>query len=186
MKRISFVSLAASGLMLAALVPSLSQASDGVVNFSGSITDVTCNINGKAPGENNITNVELGRISPASFTAIGTASAFVPFQLQLSGALCANDTKVSIDFDQVSNVDPVSGNLNLIGTAPATGVQIQIFNNDATGKKIPLGQAEASPQVATVAGNTATLKYKASYISTATTVTPGSGISYARYTLSYQ
>ncbi|HEK1766260.1 TPA: type 1 fimbrial protein [Pseudomonas putida] len=178
--------LAVSGLLCAAAVPSISHATDGVINFSGSITDVTCDINGKAPGEGNITNVELGRIAPDTFKTIGSQSPFVPFKLQLSGAQCTNDAKVSVDFDQVSNIDPVTGNLKLIGSAPASGVQIQIFNDVTGGTKIALGQSETTPQVAVIKGNTATLSYKASYVSTATAVTPGSGISFVRYTLAYQ
>ncbi|AIS14428.1 fimbrial subunit CupB1 [Pseudomonas chlororaphis subsp. aurantiaca] len=186
MKRTSLLSLATSSLMLAALVPSLSHATDGVVNFSGSITDVTCDINGQAPGENNITNVDLGRISPSVFKAIGDASPFQKFALVLSGAQCANGAKVVVDFDQVQNVDPVSGNLKLIGAAPATGVQIQIYNDAGSSAKVPLGQAEASPQQATVANNTATLKFKANYVATAASVGAGSGNSFVRYTLSYK
>ena len=79
------------------------------------------------------------------------------------------------------------GNLKLIGAAPATGVQIQVFNdNVAAGTKIPLGQSEATPQVATVAANTATLKFKANYVATAASVGAGSGNSFVRYTLSYK
>ncbi|WPO48181.1 fimbrial protein [Pseudomonas sp. S1Bt23] len=186
MKRVFLKTLAVSGLAIAAVTPSLSFATDGVINFSGSITDVTCDINGKAPGEGNITNVDLGRIPPSKFVSVGAASAFVPFKLQLSGAQCTNKAKVAIAFEQIGNIDPVTGNLQLIGTAPAQGVQIQIYNDMKDGKKIPLGQAESAPQVAEVVGNTATLSYKASYVSTAATVTAGSGISYVRYTLSYQ
>jgi len=188
MKRVFLKTLAASSLVIVALAPSLSFATDGVINFSGSITDVTCDINGKAPGEGNITNVDLGRFAPSKFATVGTASDFVPFKLQLSGANCTNKAKVAIDFEQVGNIDPVTGNLKLIGSAPAQGVQIQIYNDTKDGKKILLGQAEAAPQQAIVAGNTATLSYKASYVSTAPLagVTAGSGISYVRYTLSYQ
>lgn len=186
MKKVVIKALAVSGLAIVAISPSLSFATDGVVNFSGSITDVTCDINGKAPGEGNITNVDLGRNAPATFASIGAASTFVPFKLQLSGAQCTDKAKVAIDFEQVGNIDPVTGNLKLIGSAPAQGVQIQIYNDTKDGKKIALGQAETAPQVATIAGNTATLSYKASYVATAATVTAGSGISYVRYTLSYQ
>ncbi|MFC6299292.1 type 1 fimbrial protein [Pseudomonas sp. CCM 7893] len=186
MKRVILKTLAASGLAIVAVTPCLSFATDGVINFSGSITDVTCDINGKAPGEGNITNVDLGRTTPATFVSVGTASTFVPFKLQLSGSQCTNKAKVAIDFEQIGNIDPVTGNLKLIGSAPAQGVQIQIYNDTKDGKKILLGQAETAPQVATIAGNTATLSYKASYVSTAAAVTAGSGISYVRYTLSYQ
>lgn len=178
----------ASGSLLLLMAPSLSYAFDGVVNFSGSITAVTCDINGRSPGDDNVTNVDLGKVTPGALAGLNTASTFVPFKLQLSGAGCAEDSKVSIAFDQVGNVDPVTGNLKLTGTSPATGVQIQVFNDTTGGKKIPLGQAESLPQVATVDENgKATLSYKASYVSTvATGVTAGSGISFVRYSLSYQ
>lgn len=186
MKIISLKKYMAAGSLLILMTPSLSYAADGVVNFSGSISDVTCDINGKGPGEGNVTNVELGKFAPSRFVSIGTPSDFVPFKLQLSGASCKNDSKVSIAFDQVGNVDSSTGNLKLTGTSSATGIQIQVFNDTEGGTKIPLGQAETAPQVATIEDNKATLAYKASYISTATNVTPGSAISFVRYTLSYQ
>ncbi|MFB0705834.1 fimbrial protein [Pseudomonas protegens] len=172
MKRKTLLSMATSGLMLAALIPSFAQATDGVVKFSGSISDTTCDINGKAPGEGNETNVELGK----------------PFVLQLSGASCTAGKSVSIEFDQLGNVDPTSGNLKLIGSKPARGVQIQIYNDHgSTPAKIALGQAEAAPQVATISTEkTATLKYQAAYVSTEASVGAGSGVSYIRYTLAYQ
>lgn len=186
MKTTTLKKYLASGSLLLLMAPTLSYAVDGIVNFSGSITDVTCDINGKGPGEDNVTNVNLGKFAPDFFKSVGTPSDFVPFKLQLSGASCKNDSKVSIAFDQVGNVDPATGNLKLTGTSSASGVQIQVFNDVPGGAKIPLGQAEAAPQVATIQGNKATLAYKASYVSTAADVTPGSGISFVRYTLSYQ
>ncbi|AGL83286.1 fimbrial subunit CupB1 [Pseudomonas sp. Eqa60] len=188
MKRKTLLSMATSGLMLAALIPSFAQATDGVVKFSGSISDTTCDINGKAPGEGNETNVELGTIKPTVFDKIGARSPLVPFVLQLSGANCTAGKKVSIEFDQLGNVDPASGNLKLIGSKPATGVQIEVYNDhDTTPQKIVLGQAEASPQIATISTDkAATLKYKAAYVSTEATVGAGSGVSYIRYTLAYQ
>lgn len=75
----------------------------------------------------------------------------------------------------------------LMGPSEAKGVQIQIFNNSATNTtKIPLGLVEAAPQKATVVKNTATLKYKASYVSTEKAVTAGTGLSRIRYLLAYE
>ncbi|WP_025127920.1 fimbrial protein [Pseudomonas sp. PH1b] len=188
MKRKSLFSVATSGLMLAALIPAMAQANDGVINFSGSITDVSCNINGSTPGLNNVTNVNLGTIQPSVFDgAAGKTSPLEPFQLVLSGDNCKDGSKVSIEFDQVGNVDPASGNLKLTGgAASASGVQIQIYNDHVQPPvKIQLGQGESTPQVATITGKTGTLKYKAAYVSTGT-VTAGSGISHSRYTLAYQ
>ena len=187
MKHKTLLSVATSGLMLAALVPTFAQATDGIIKFSGSISDVTCEINGKAPGESNELNLELGNFAPGDFKKIGDTSTLKDFNLVLTGAGCTSGKKVSIEFDQLGNVDPASGNLKLIGSKPATGVQIQVYNADGTEpKKIVLGQAEAAPQIAEIVANTATLKYKAAYISTAQPVGAGSGISYIRYTLAYQ
>lgn len=185
-KRAILASLVASGTLLALMSP-VAHAVDGIVNFSGNITDVACDINGQAPGAGNVTNVDLGIVAPTHFTAVGTNSTFQEFDLVLSGAGCTNDKKVSIAFDPVTNVDRISGNLMLMGPSEAKGVQIQIFNNSAASTtKIPLGSVEAAPQKATVLKNTATLKYKASYVSTEKTVTAGTGLSHIRYLLAYE
>ncbi|ROL71769.1 fimbrial protein [Pseudomonas protegens] len=187
MKHKTLLSIATSGLMLAALVPTFAQATDGIVKFSGSISDVTCEINGKAPGESNEFNLELGNFAPTVFEKVGDTTTLKDFNLVLTGDGCTSGKKVSIEFDQLGNVDPASGNLKLIGSKPATGVQIQIYNADgAEPKKIFLGQAEASPQIASIVDKTATLKYKAAYVSTVHPVGAGTGISYIRYTLAYQ
>ncbi|NBF10759.1 fimbrial protein [Pseudomonas sp. Fl4BN1] len=188
MKHKYLLSIATSGLMLAALTPTFAKATDGIVKFSGSISDVTCEINGKTPGESNEINLELGTFAPGDFKKIDDTSTLKDFELKLTGINCTSDKKVSIEFDQLGNVDPASGNLKLIGSKPATGVQIQVYNANGTQpQKIVLGQAEAAPQVATISkDNTATLKYKAAYVATAIPVGAGSGISYIRYTLAYQ
>ncbi|KVN91897.1 fimbrial protein [Burkholderia ubonensis] len=184
---------AAAGVVSAVLAPSISHAFDGQINFNGSISDVTCNINGAAPGPGNVLEVPLGdHISPTTFTAIGVTSTPVPFQLNIGGNTgCTDDTKVVIDFDPASvNVNPVTGNLKLIGTKPAQGVEIQISDagNGKTGK-ITLGKPQnlTDAQVATVKNNTATLSYAAAYVSTVDqkSIVTGSGNSFIRYTLAY-
>ncbi len=185
-KRAILAPLVASGTLLALMSP-VAHAVDGIVNFSGNITDVACDINGQAPGAGNVTNVDLGIVAPTHFTAVGTNSTFQEFDLVLSGAGCTNDKKVSIAFDTVTNVDRISGNLMPMGPSKAKGVQIQIFNNSAANTtKIPLGLVEAAPQKATIDKNTATLKYKASYVSTEKTVIAGTGLSHIRYLLAYE
>ena len=167
-KRAILAPLVASGTLLALMSP-VAHAVDGIVNFSGNITDVACDINGQAPGAGNVTNVDLGIVAPTHFTAVGTNSTFQEFDLVLS------------------NVDRISGNLMLMGPSKAKGVQIQIFNNSAANTtKIPLGLVEAAPQKATIDKNTATLKYKASYVSTEKTVIAGTGLSHIRYLLAYE
>ncbi|MDR0243161.1 MAG: type 1 fimbrial protein [Burkholderia sp.] len=183
----------AAGVASVALVPSMAHAFDGEIDFYGSISDVTCNINGEAPGPGNKLEVQLGdRISPSKFTKIGATSTPVSFNLQIGGNTgCTDGTKVVIDFDPyAANINPVTGNLKLVGTKPAEGVEIQISDagNGKSGK-IVLGKPQelGNAQVATVAGNTATLTYSASYVSTAATtaIKTGTGNSSIRYTLAY-
>lgn len=184
-KRAILAPLVASGTLLALMSPRPMRSMGS--STSGNITDVACDINGQAPGAGNVTNVDLGIVAPTHFTAVGTNSTFQEFDLVLSGAGCTNDKKVSIAFDTVTNVDRISGNLMLMGPSKAKGVQIQIFNNSAANTtKIPLGLVEAAPQKATIDKNTATLKYKASYVSTEKTVIAGTGLSHIRYLLAYE
>ncbi|WP_420210956.1 fimbrial protein [Burkholderia aenigmatica] len=180
-----------AGMASVALVPSLAHAFDGELAFYGNITDVTCNINGQTPGDGNRLEVKLGdRVSPGVFTTVGTTSTAVPFNLQVGGNQgCANGTKVVIDFDPVStNINPATGNLKLVGTKPADGVEIQI-NDAGNGKtgKIVLGKPQnlTEAQVVTIKDNAATLSYTAQYVSTAATVGTGTGNSFIRYMLAY-
>ncbi|MDN7702248.1 fimbrial protein [Burkholderia semiarida] len=175
------------------MVPSVSHAFDGQLDFYGSISDVTCNINGEAPGPGNRKEVQLGdRISPSTFDKIGATSTPVAFNLAIGGNTgCTNNTKVVIEFDPVSvNINPATGNLKLIGTKPAEGVEIQISDagNGKSGK-IMLGKPQniTEAQVATVQNNVATLSYTASYVSTAApdAIKTGSGNSFIRYLLAY-
>jgi major type 1 subunit fimbrin (pilin) len=186
-------SWAAIGVVGAAFAPSIANAFDGQINFNGSISDVTCNINGQAPGLGNTLDVSLGdRINPSVFTKVGDTTPAVPFVLNIGGNTgCTDDTKVVIDFDPSSvNINPATGNLKLVGTKPAQGVEIQISDN-GNGKtgKITLGKPQSltDAQVATVKNNTATLSYNASYVSTVNTasIVTGSGYSSIRYTLAY-
>ncbi|KAG8153032.1 fimbrial protein [Burkholderia catarinensis] len=181
----------AIGIACVALAPAAAYAYDGTISFNGSITDVTCNINGEAPGVNNLLEVPLGEaISPSTFDTIGKTSTPVPFALNIGGnAGCTDGSKVVVDFDPSSvNVNPVTGNLKLVGTKPADGIEIEIKNagNGKTGK-IPLGKPEnlADAQVATVDKNKATLSYTASYVSTKAQIGSGSGLSSIRYVLAY-
>lgn len=185
MKRNFFASLLATSVAAVALAPAVGLANSGTINFSGTISDVTCDINGQPGGPNNLTDVHLGTVSPDDVTA-GIAPV-VPFSLKLSGAGCTDGRKVAISFDPIQNIDLATGNLQLLGTQAATGVQIQISNNgNGKSNKIVLGQSETDPQMATIAGNSAELMYAAQYVAAgAGSVSAGSGQSFVRYVLAY-
>ncbi|WP_334043053.1 fimbrial protein [Burkholderia ambifaria] len=180
----------------ACVAANTAHASDGTINFTGSIVASTCKING---GNNDLT-VALPRASANQLTAVGATAGRTPFTLTLSG--CATDQKVgenavpapvkkvSIAFEPGPNVDLATGRLKLTGTDAASGVQIAILNDKY--EPIKVG-AESSAQGAqtvdidTAAGGTgtATLQFAAQYVATSATVTGGSANSSVTYSLVY-
>ncbi|VWD47677.1 fimbrial protein [Burkholderia contaminans] len=181
---------------LACAAANTAQASDGTINFTGSIVASTCKING---GTNDLT-VALPKASTNQLTAVGATAGRTPFKLTLSG--CATDQKagetttpapvkkVSVAFEPGPNVDLATGRLNLTGTGAAGGVQIAILNDKYAPIKIG---AESSAQgvqtvdIDTAVGGTgsATLQFAAQYVATSSTVTGGSANSSVTYSLVY-
>ncbi|WP_315131357.1 fimbrial protein [Achromobacter marplatensis] len=192
MKRSTFASLSAAGALVVALAPGVSHAQwDGQVKFVGKISDVTCLINGNAPGMNNILEVPLGEYSPTLFTGIGVKSPTKPFNISLTaggGLACSSSATARVAFDNDSvHVDKASGNLKISSTSPAQGVQIEIYDagNNSTGK-IRLGVAQASPQEVVLTAAGGTLSYSANYVSTAATVLPGTANSIIPFMVAYE
>jgi len=193
MKRSIVTSLAASGLLVAVLAPGASFAAGGTVYFSGTISDVTCDVAGSSGGAAGNPDVpSFGTVKPEDIVS-GSAPER-NFEIKVHGSAdCVNDTKVRLQFDaHHQNIDKVTGNLKLVGGDSAAGVQIQIRNNrteaPANTDPIRLGITDTNPQVAVVQNNQAVLYYAAKYVPedpTATTVGTGDGNSYVTYTLRY-
>ncbi|MFJ7143055.1 fimbrial protein [Pseudomonas protegens] len=182
MKLKSLTSLAASGVMLAALTPALSQANSGNVEFTGNITSVSCKVQVDANGLGE--PVRLGDISPADLADIGATSPAKGFDIYLSGTGCADGSKAVVTFSKTDQIDPGTGNLRLIGEGSATGVQIQISNNaESNTAKIDLAKND-NQQVAEVKENKAVLKFNASYVATGN-ITEGFGNSNIDFLVSY-
>jgi major type 1 subunit fimbrin (pilin) len=152
-----------------------SHAADGTINFTGNITDDTCDISTASKTQ----TVALGTIGSNSFSAPGTTSAATGFSVVLSNCPAAH-SNVSVKFDGT----PEGGNPSVLALTDtptkATGVGIQL--RDADGSVLPLF-ADSKP-VAINAGN-ATLNFSAAYVSTASTVTAGDANSTANFTVAY-
>ncbi|MNV30753.1 Type-1 fimbrial protein, A chain precursor [compost metagenome] len=193
MKRSTLASLSAAGALVVALAPGVSHAQwDGQVKFVGKISDVTCLINGNAPGMNNILEVPMGEYAPTVFTGIGVKTQTKPFNISLSaggGLVCSSSATARVAFDNDSvHVDKASGNLKISSTSPAQGVQIEIHdagNNNPSGK-IHLGVAQTSPQEVVLGATGGTLSYTANYVSTAATVLPGTANSIIPFMVAYE
>ncbi|HEY9316941.1 major type 1 subunit fimbrin (pilin) [Achromobacter deleyi] len=192
MKRSTLASLSAVGALVVALAPGVSHAQwDGQVKFVGKVSDVTCLINGNAPGMNNILEVPMGEHAPSDFTGIGVKTSPVSFDINLtagSGAACSSSATARVAFDNDSvHVDKSSGNLKISSSAPAQGVQIEI--NDAGNSrsgKIHLGAAQQNPQEVVLTAAGGTLYYTANYVSTAAAVLPGTANSIIPFMVAYE
>ncbi|MDN7994199.1 fimbrial protein [Burkholderia orbicola] len=171
-------------------------ASDGTINFTGSVVASTCKING---GTNDVT-VALPKASTNQLTAVGATAGRTPFTLTLSG--CATDKKegentipapvkkVSVAFEPGPNVDLATGRLKLTGADAASGVQIAILNDKYDPIKIGAESSAQGSQIVdidTAAGGTgtATLQFAAQYVATSAAVTGGSANSFVTYSLVY-
>ncbi|WP_330985936.1 MULTISPECIES: fimbrial protein [Enterobacterales] len=169
--------LAATGLS----VPTITQATDGTVNFTGEIIADACQVDSASQN----LNVNLGKVAATSFSSSGAKSSPTAYKITLSS--CPESaTGVTIKYDGNANatnpsllkLDPVAAP----GTA-ASGVGIEIA--DATGTIIPLQTASAVFPVNS-ADNTAILNFVARYVSTTATVTPGIANGTSQFTLNYQ
>ncbi|AZS80757.1 type 1 fimbrial protein [Achromobacter spanius] len=193
MKRSILTALAASGLLVAVVAPGASFAAGGTVSFFGSISDVTCDVEGSVGGAaGNVDVPSFGTVKPED--VVNGSAPERNFQINVQGSAdCADETKVRLQFDaHQPNIDKVTGNLKLVGAGSAAGVQIQIRNNrteaPANTDPIRLGIADANPQVAEVKNDRAVLYYSAKYVPedpTATSVGFGDGNSFVTYTLRY-
>ena len=113
-----------------------SAANDGIIDITGRITSTTCEVEGQQPGTGGVAkSVPLDTISAGALGQVGQTYGDRGFMIQIGGnPECANDTTVKVRFDPASPaLDRLTGRLNLDpGTDAASGVQIQIANDDGT------------------------------------------------------
>jgi len=193
MKKLAMM-MSAAGFAFVAM--NAAHASDGTINFTGSVVASTCKING---GTNDLT-VPLPKAATNQLAAAGATAGRTPFTLALSG--CTTDKKdgentipapvkkVSVAFEPGPNVNLATGRLKPTGADAAKGVEIAILNDKY--EPIKIG-AESSTQGAqtvdidTAEGGTgtATLQFAAQYVATGDVVSGGSANSFVTYSLIY-
>jgi major type 1 subunit fimbrin (pilin) len=163
----------------AAMTTASAFASDGTINFTGSVIDASCNVTNAATGS---LSVPMGQVSKSAFSAAGDTAAATKFTLKVTGCPTTTDGAVRVSFDGTS----VSGNSSVLaltgaGTAGvASGLGIQL--SDATQAVVPLNVNSAS--YALTAG-AADLDFVARYIATAAAVTVGSADATASFSIIY-
>ncbi|MEL4014650.1 fimbrial protein [Dryocola clanedunensis] len=158
------------------------QSTGGQVQFTGSITDTSCNIDSQSVSQ----QVDLGKWSSNYFTAAGTETTKTPFHIKVQD--CPDSvTKVAVLFD--GNHDATDKNLLAIdsGAKAATGVAIELFEADKT-DKIALGTVSKEYPI-NIGDNgndgTADLTFYADYRSTVDNVTVGTANGVANFNMVY-
>lgn len=180
------------------LVAMQASAADGTITFNGQITNTTCTITGggAASGTGNIT-VTLPTVSTSAVAAVGQTAGDTAFSLVLGGgANCTNGKTAAlwIETSQTPALDTASWALKN-QTAGGSNVEVRMVN-PANNQPINLGINAAvaagatvisanNQPAATIAGNTATLKYVAQYLAATAAGTPGAVGTYLTYSMQY-
>lgn len=142
MKR-NTVSKVTAALALTAAVSQLACATDGVINFSGLVTDVTCTVEGAAPGTGaTVKDVNLGGVSAARLASPGSRANLTGFTIRIGKpgeGSCTNGRTAMVAFDPTSPaIDVATGRLNIDGhddpsdTTKAKNVQVEVTNHDGS------------------------------------------------------
>lgn len=155
------------------------QSTGGQIEFSGSITDTSCNIDSTSANQ----IVDLGKWASSYFTGAGSETTKTAFHIKVKDCP-ATVTKVSVLFDGTRD----SNNSNLLAVnGGAQGVAIKLYEDD---KATSINLGTESKDQAVIAGTsgsnsgTADLEFFADYISTSA-VSAGSANGTANFNMVY-
>lgn len=138
----ALVAVATTLALTTALSPAV-HANDGVINFTGLVTDVTCTVEGAAPGTGAVVkDVNLGGVSASRLAAAGQRANLTGFTIRVGGpgqGGCTNGRTAMVAFDPTSPaIDVATGRLNIDGhddpsdTTNAKHVQVEVTNRDGS------------------------------------------------------
>ncbi|AUX92162.1 fimbrial protein [Mixta gaviniae] len=166
-----------AALAMALLFSSASAlAYDGTVNFNGEIIDNTCIIS-LGNGSNSLV-VPMGSVNKSSFTGTGSIASTTQFALVMTNCPAVN---ASVKFDGPT----YEGDQNVLALNPgagvATGVGIQLYDKDMAA--LPLFTASNPYQLKE--GEDNIMRFYASYIAMAGSVTAGPANAVATFTVNY-
>ena len=180
MQKNQFARLAALSLA-GVLSQGVFAAPDGVINFTGEITDAPCSV---SPASQNMT-VPLGNVSRTQLDGAVGKKGPNPADFSIDLLACPASAKAAtVSFagvpDAIDATTLAVSNAGLVGVEKANGVAVEIA--DSTGTKIPLG-SESQEYILGVGDNS--LKFQANYVATQSTVTVGPANAIAQFTVAY-
>ena len=141
--KVNFLSTVAAILVLTAVASQSAYAADGIIKFSGLVTDLTCTVEGAAPGSGAIVkDVNLGGVSAARLASAGSRANPTGFTIRIGApgeGSCTNGRTAMVAFDPTSPaIDVATGRLNIDGyddpsdTTNAKNVQVEVTNRNGT------------------------------------------------------
>ncbi|MCV3773536.1 MULTISPECIES: fimbrial protein [Enterobacter] len=169
--------LALFGLLTCAFLNANVNASDGSINFTGTVLDAACTVD---VGASSALAVDLGSVQKSAFTAVGSTASATKFTLKVSK--CPSTiTKASVKFEGISYDGDESVLALTTGTGVATGIGIQLLDSAST--VVPLETPSSSYTLATDVSNE--LDFYARYIQKAATVAAGKADAAVNFTIVY-
>lgn len=168
---LSFALVAGLGVVAA---PKAASAADGTLYFHGYIEESTCVVTGGAGTDGGVgdINVTLPTVQKSDLLT-GQRAGDTPFELVLGGDSSCTDGKVAklwFETAQSPLINPTTGNLINNASGGAANVEVGLLNDS----RAPINlYANTGSPAATIAGNTATLKYWAQYVATGGDAGPG-------------
>jgi major type 1 subunit fimbrin (pilin) len=164
-------------------------AADGTITVTGTLSNTTCSINGKASGTAADVAVTLPTVSAGTLSAAGAvAGTSSPTGITMALTGCSGGaTKAVATFENGSTVDQANGYLtNLASTTPATNVEVRLLNASMQPINIVTGlNNDIAGNGATITTGSANLKYFAQYYATGK-ATAGNVSTNVQYTMQYQ
>ncbi|PRA30390.1 fimbrial protein [Pseudomonas poae] len=143
MKANALSAVAAALVLTAAASQHAYAANDGIINFTGQVSDVTCTVEGAAPGTGAVVkDVNMGGVSAVRLAKPGDRANLTGFTIRIGApgeGSCVNGRTAMVAFDPTSPaIDVATGRLNIDGyddpndTANAKNVQVEVTNRDGS------------------------------------------------------
>ena len=151
------VLFAACGLLT---LPLKSNAADGEVQITGTITANTCDI---TTGTGGVHTVTLPTVMEITLNAAGKTAGRTPFTVQL-GNCSPNSGNVALYFEPGTYTDMATGRLS--NTGAATGVQVGLLNGSMQQIRLNQPFSDQNSQTVPIVTGSATLNYFAEYYAT--------------------
>lgn len=173
--------LISRALLAAALLSGTAQATDGTINFTGTLTSSTCTVS-----VNGGSDVTLPTLSTDALTDAGSWAGRTPFTVRLTS--CSDAGNVGLYFEQTGETDTTNNALNNTASGSAADhVQIQLLNSnlvtiDLSGSSL----ADQNSLSQDASSGSADIQLYAQYFSKDGGATAGAVTAQAVFSLNYQ